>query len=78
MFNVSLANTDQYFALSFFPHDVRSARQLQVDDSAFTTTAGGRDLEGIMRHELGHILGFRHEHIWLATPGPSRPMTSIP
>ena len=50
----------------FFPSDPRSARSLLVADTAFTTTSGGRDLQGILRHELGHTLGFRHEHIWLA------------
>jgi hypothetical protein len=58
---------------AFFPSDPRSERKLEVDDVAFTTNAGGRDLEGILRHELGHILGFRHEHIWITcTPeGPN-------
>jgi hypothetical protein len=64
-FNVRNVSDGQFFASSFFPHDVRGARELLIDDSAFTTTANGRDLQGIMRHEHGHMLGFRHEHIWL-------------
>jgi hypothetical protein len=64
-FNVRRVSAGQFFASSFFPHDVRGARELLIDDSAFTTTANGRDLQGIMRHEHGHMLGFRHEHIWL-------------
>ncbi|WP_437624476.1 hypothetical protein [Sorangium sp. So ce1151] len=53
------------YATSFFPSYSRSTRELLIDDSAFTATLGGRDFEGILRHELGHTLGFRHEHIVL-------------
>lgn len=53
-------------AAAFFPYTPRSNRELLVTDSAFTTTSGGRDLVGILTHELGHALGFRHEHIWLS------------
>ena len=52
-----------YNANAFYPHDPRNIRELLIADSAFTTTEGGRDLQGILRHELGHTLGFRHEHL---------------
>jgi hypothetical protein len=61
--------TASYFAASFFPDDVRADRQLLITSAAFTTTAGGRDFQGILRHETGHILGFRHEHIWITCTG---------
>ena len=64
LFNVNPTIAD-FFAASFFPDSARSDRQLLITDSAFTTTDGGRDFEGILRHETGHILGFRHEHIIL-------------
>jgi hypothetical protein len=64
-FNVRNVSAGDFFANSFFPHTTRAARELLIDDSAFTTTANGRDLQGIMRHEHGHMLGFRHEHIWI-------------
>lgn len=67
-FNVSPV-TESYFAAAFFPDDVRANRQLLITSAAFTTTAGGRDLQGILRHETGHILGFRHEHIWITCTG---------
>lgn len=66
VFDVSPPPTSvSYFARAFFPNEGRAARRVLINDSAFTTTAGGRDLQGILRHELGHTLGFRHEHIWL-------------
>lgn len=64
-FDVQEVPSDGFFAASFFPDDARSARSLEIRPEAYTTTAGGRDFEGILRHELGHALGFRHEHIWL-------------
>jgi hypothetical protein len=64
-FNIRNVSSGSFFASAFFPRDVRGARELLIDDSAFTTTANGRDLQGILRHEHGHMLGFRHEHIWL-------------
>jgi len=68
-FNVRNVSGSTFFAASFFPDNARGVRELLVDDSAFTTTSGGRDLQGILRHETGHILGFRHEHIWLTCTG---------
>lgn len=50
----------QYIAMSFFPHDPPLQRYLEVDPTYFTTQF---DKAGVFRHELGHILGYRHEHI---------------
>src|SRR6266478_755073 len=50
----------EYIAASFFPHDDASRRNLNIDPSYFTTRA---DKVGVLRHEMGHILGYRHEHI---------------
>ena len=47
-------------ASSFFPVDPPERRHLLIDPSYFTTSF---DKVGVLRHELGHILGFRHEHI---------------
>jgi hypothetical protein len=49
----------EYIAASFFPHDGPLERYLNVDPSYFTTEY---DQVGVMRHELGHVLGYRHEH----------------
>ncbi len=50
-------------AAAFFPGDQQTRRHLFIDPRWFTTSF---TREGILRHELGHILGFRHEHIRLA------------
>lgn len=64
-FDVQQVPDDGIFAVSFFPDESRASRTLAIRPTAYTTTSGGRDFQGILRHELGHSLGFRHEHIWL-------------
>ena len=49
-----------YIAASFFPHDDKLRRFLNIDPSYFVA---GFDQTGVLRHELGHVLGYRHEHI---------------
>ena len=52
-----------YLARAFFPNDPRSDRNVLVDDSSFNLDPNGNlTLMGILSHELGHTLGFRHEH----------------
>jgi hypothetical protein len=79
LFNVS-PYTSTNFAEAFFPNATRANRQLQISPAAFTTTAGGRTFQGILRHETGHILGFRHEHINISCtdegPADSRLVTA--
>lgn len=69
VFSVEPTTDTSFFGLAFFPDAARADRRLLVSPPAFTTNAGGRDLEGILRHETGHILGFRHEHIWISCTG---------
>lgn len=71
-FDIRAVQTDTYRARAFFPNDQRAARNILVAPSAFTAT-GDVDLEGILRHELGHTLGFKHEHIRLHSPDSDEP-----
>lgn len=47
-----------YIAAAFFPHDGPVRRYLNIDPSYFKTRFVKA---GVLRHELGHILGYRHE-----------------
>ena len=63
VFDVRPINVNgQYLARAFFPSSSRSSRNVIIDNSAFNSQPGGPTLVGIIRHELGHTLGFRHEH----------------
>jgi serine protease len=64
LFDVSPVDVQgQYVARAFFPGDPRSARNLLIDNTSFNLNPNGKlTLAGILRHELGHVLGFRHEH----------------
>lgn len=65
VFDIQPANSGgSYLARSFYPDDPRSQRTIHLDASAFDLQqTGGIPLENVLAHELGHIIGFRHEHI---------------
>lgn len=54
-----------FIASAFFPTDMKSRWRVLIDPSYFRTSF---DKEGVLRHELGHVLGFRHEHIRSGAP----------
>ena len=64
VFDIRPVDVDgQYLARAFFPNEERAERNLLIDESSFHLDADGAlQLVGILRHELGHTLGWRHEH----------------
>jgi hypothetical protein len=64
VFDVSPVNSQgEYLARAFFPNESRAARNVLIDETSFDVDPLGKlQLVGILRHELGHTLGFRHEH----------------
>lgn len=52
-------DTADYIAISFFANDPAYKRYLLVTSDYFTSEF---DRVGVLRHELGHVLGYRHEH----------------
>jgi hypothetical protein len=57
----------QFIASAFFPNDPRNRRRVLIDPSFFAANLSF-DRIGVLRHELGHVLGFRHEHIRSGAP----------
>jgi len=49
-----------YLARAFFPNYARAQRNVLIAPAAFNTPPF--TIAGVLRHELGHTLGFRHEH----------------
>lgn len=63
-FVVRRANANGAFiAAAFFPSYPAARRYVDIDDSFFALATNSFDPVGVLRHELGHVLGYRHEHI---------------
>jgi hypothetical protein len=55
----------KFVAVSFYPLDPANRRKLYIDPTYYSSSY---DSVGALRHELGHILGFKHEAIWSKDP----------
>ncbi|MCP3143180.1 M57 family metalloprotease [Pyxidicoccus xibeiensis] len=69
VFDVRQTTTTSYLARAFFPNSSRSGRNILISTSLFGST-GPYTLAGVLRHELGHVLGFRHEPSPTPNPAP--------
>ncbi|MDI6100390.1 hypothetical protein QLQ12_17420 [Actinoplanes sp. NEAU-A12] len=65
----------QFIAAAFFPTYPPDRRRVLIDPSYFAEDLTF-DRVGVLRHELGHVLGFRHEHIRSNAPAvcPNEPL----
>ncbi|WP_437621653.1 hypothetical protein [Sorangium sp. So ce1151] len=61
IFDVNPTSGQPYLSRAFFPSYPRSIRNILVNSSSFGPIIP-YTLAGLLRHELGHVLGFRHEH----------------
>ncbi len=61
LFSVEPVTGASYIARAFFPSTAKSGRNVLVNtDQIFS--GGGWTPDNVLAHELGHSLGFRHEH----------------
>ena len=61
LFSIEPTNTQQYIARAFFPSSSKRSRNILVNATSLMN-AGSWTPGNILGHELGHTLGFRHEH----------------
>lgn len=61
VFSIEPTNTQQYIARAFFPSTTKRSRNILVNATSLMNS-GSWTPGNIMGHELGHTLGFRHEH----------------
>ncbi|WP_424937082.1 MULTISPECIES: M57 family metalloprotease [Bacteria] len=60
LFSVEPVRTSRYVARAFFPSTPAGQRNVLIDDSIWSS--GSWTPTNVLGHELGHVLGFRHEH----------------
>lgn len=79
VFTVQFINAGgRFIAAAFFPNDPPPRRRVLIDPSYFAMDLVF-DKVGVLRHELGHTLGFRHEHIRSGAPAvcPDESLTDV-
>ena len=80
---IPIAINDSLLASAFFPDYPANLRNLYINVNAVVNPGFGLTLSGLLRHELGHTLGFVHEHIrpesgapWCSEGSGWRPLTT--
>ncbi|XXF78683.1 M57 family metalloprotease [Myxococcaceae bacterium GXIMD 01537] len=68
VFDVRQVTGGSYLARAYFPNNGRSSRNVLIDSTSFGSIAP-YTLTGILRHELGHTIGLRHEHTRTSASG---------
>jgi hypothetical protein len=61
VFSVEPTDTSEYIARAFFPSSPASQQNVLVNAYSLQNS-GSWTPSNILAHELGHVLGFRHEH----------------
>lgn len=61
LFDVVQTNQSSFLARAFFPSSSRRSREIQISFTSFGNISPWT-LDGVLRHETGHTIGFRHEH----------------
>jgi hypothetical protein len=60
-FDVNPVCSGAFLARAFFPSYPRGSRNILIDCTAFGSIPPWT-LTGVLKHEIGHTIGFRHEH----------------
>lgn len=79
LFTVRRVSGAPFIASAFFPNDPANRRRVLVDEDQYfnlPSPPDGFDRVGVLRHELGHVIGWRHEHIRSGAPAvcPDEPL----
>lgn len=73
VFHVTIGDVDGGRAEAFRPHHPRDQRIVTISETGIVNDIqfkdpsdgiAGRSLGALLAHELGHVLGFDHEHVW--------------
>ena len=72
-FNVRPVTGSEFTAAAFFPNTARVDRELLIDLDVAYDLPAPLFLDSILKHEVGHTLGFRHEHARADSPVSCEP-----